>query len=598
MCGIAGAVGLSGIDQSLVANMLASLWHRGPDSHGIHANSFGTMGARRLSIIDRDGGDQPIANEDGTLHIVFNGEIYNYRDLAQDLIQRGHKFKSRCDTEVVLHAYEEYGVRCVEMLRGMFAFAILSEDSIYIARDRFGIKPLYLTQSGLDGYLVFASEIKALLQWPALDVSLNLEMLGDHYVLGYATGAQTPFKEITSLEPGHYLFARRTGSGMSVSRNRYFRVSVEPTANLSIEDAMEQIRDALEESVALHVHADAPVGVTLSGGLDSSLLAFLAKRHLCGNTSTYTVACSRNSNDLHAANDVAQYLGTPHSETVLSFDEYLDAIPAYIRTGEMWDGLHGLPFFVLCRRMAGSLKVCINGEGADELFGGYWSYLRPQPTLATFKRRLAAARRIDLPVSSRAAGIVEHLLGSSTWGDYAQRLLVIYQQEQLENNHLRPLDRYTMALGIELRVPFLDDRVAHAVNALPIRHKVDRRLDCGKYILRKIALRYGSQAFGDDPILRGKEGMPSAGENHLRSFEAMCAGAVSDSYVSKHEFRRLFCTRDLRGRIHGKSDLILFDIFRDIFLRQRGTANGPSVKEMLDTRAHAAINYPRDAIAS
>lgn len=566
--------------------MVRALSHRGPDSDGIHRGPLGAIGARRLAIVDLDQGHQPISNEDGRLTIVFNGEIYNYLELREHLLQRGHRFTTRSDTEVILHLYEEYGPRCVERLRGMFAFAILSDDHVYLARDRFGIKPLFIHHDKIGDNFFFASEIKALLQWPALDVTINAMALADYYVLGYAAGEQTPFREVESLPPGHYLIVSRASSGLAVCSSRYFTLQIEGDSEISTDKAVEDVLAVLTESVALHVHAETPVGVTLSGGLDSSLLAFLANRQKPGQVPSYTVACSHDNVDLQVSRSVAQHLTSPHFACVLSFDQYLTAIPAYIRSGETWSGLYGLPFFLLCKAMSSSIRVCLNGEGADELFGGYWRYLHPESVLADLKRKLLAAQRHRLTLSPRANNIAETLLRSShSWRTFVEQLLSIYQEEQLESNHLRLLDHYAMSFGIELRVPFLDDRLARLVNALPLGLKVNRMLGSGKYILRRAALRYGTDAFGDEPILRTKVGMPSAGENYLRRFEAMCAAAIPDSYALKHEFKHIFCTKDKHGRIRGKDALLLFDMFCDTFISRRGASDTEPVKTVLDSDA-------------
>ena len=272
MCGIAGAIGVQ--EPGLIEAMTASLEHRGPDSAGHVRQKFYSLGARRLSIIDIDHGQQPFFNERGDKCVVFNGEIYNCPQLRSKLGGLGHHFVSSCDTEVVLRAYEEWGADCVTHLRGMFAFAVGDGDSVFLARDRLGIKPLYYVRSQAEGWFLFASEIKALLPFKRLNLSIDNCAVGDMLVLGHLFGEATFFKDIRTLPPGSWM-RLSCGTELSMEQRSYFTFHLDPDPSMAFEQAQTSLCSALREAVSSHLVADVGVGTTLSGGLDSTLLTMI-----------------------------------------------------------------------------------------------------------------------------------------------------------------------------------------------------------------------------------------------------------------------------------------------------------------------------------
>jgi len=279
MCGICGRLNFekgASVKPGLIRAMMDTIRHRGPDDEGLHIASEVGLGFRRLSIIDLSLGHQPISNEDGTVWIVFNGEIYNYRELRSFLVSKGHVFKTQSDTEVIVHLYEEFGPQCLEKLRGMFAFAIWDENAktLFLARDRVGIKPLYYSLT--DKAIVFASEIKAILADPSIDRELAPEIIDRFLTFLYVPGEETLLKGVRKLEPGHYLLVK---NGKAEIRQYWDLQFSKPSNPLSLDDAEKELSSLLAEAVELHMIADVPVGVLLSGGVDSTaVLSFAAER--------------------------------------------------------------------------------------------------------------------------------------------------------------------------------------------------------------------------------------------------------------------------------------------------------------------------------
>ncbi|MGN6868961.1 MAG: asparagine synthase (glutamine-hydrolyzing), partial [Solirubrobacteraceae bacterium] len=279
------------VQPNVLADMNETLFHRGPDSGGSFLDGCAGIAARRLAIIDLVGGDQPIANEDRTIHVVQNGEIYNYRELRADLERRGHRFSTRCDTEVLVHLYEEFGPRCVERLRGMFAIALWDqrERRLVLARDRFGIKPLYYRLSG--GGVSFASELKALLRQPDFSREIDLDALDAFLVFGFIPAPITIFREVRKLPPGSLLVWDGAQKG-ATNISRYALPGAAPADALrseSEESLAEELRERLRDSVRAHLIADVPVGVLLSGGIDSSMVTAMAAEECSGPVSTFTI---------------------------------------------------------------------------------------------------------------------------------------------------------------------------------------------------------------------------------------------------------------------------------------------------------------------
>ncbi len=423
MCGIAGILGRA--DEAAVARMLDTQKHRGPDGRQIWSSSAGyTVGHDRLAIIDLVSGDQPLTNEDGTLWLAVNGEIYNYRELRRELEGR-HTFRTTSDAEVILHLFEEDGPECVRRLDGMFAIALWGpETGLFLARDPIGIKPLYHGYDA-EGNLCFASEIKALAdRVPELKLLPN----GAYWMVG---------KE----EPV-----------------RYYEVPQPQTVIRDAEQAMTMVERTLNAAVKKRLVADVPVGVFLSGGLDSSLVAAIVRRHVKGDLHSFAVGME-GSPDLLNARRVAEDLGTIHHERVLTPAEIISALPVVIDKLESCDPAlvrSAIPTYFVSEMAARYVKVVLTGEGADELFAGYHYLTEFEPD---WKALSAELRHI-------------------TCG--------------LHNSNLQRADRMSMAHGLEARVPFLDTALVDV--AFQIDPALKRRDGEGKWVLRKVAERYLSEA--------------------------------------------------------------------------------------------------------
>jgi asparagine synthase (glutamine-hydrolysing) len=525
ICGIASARGAA--DPDRVAAMSATLVHRGPDSFGEYVDGPVVLAARRLSIIDLETGDQPMGNEDGTLHVVQNGEIYNYRELRHGLERAGHRFRTSGDTEVLLHLYEEHGDAFAERLRGMFAIALWDarRRRLVLARDRFGIKPLYY-RSTTDG-LEFASELRALPRG-----EIDLDALEAFLAFNSIPAPLTIFRETRKLPPGH-LLVWDEGGGVRIER--FARPTPVPASEERHDDEaelVEELRARIRDSVRAHLVSDVPVGVLLSGGVDSSLLAALAAEEGTEPLRTFSIGFEERSFDeLADARLVAERYETQHRELVLRPDAAL-LLPALADAfDEPFADSSALPTYLVSQLAARDVKVALSGEGGDELFGGYYTYVadllaRRVGRLAALARPLAEAlpsrtdrvgfdykakrfaRAAALPPLERHHGWKEifsaqaraELAGpaATAWDP-----LDLYRQRYAETEGAEPLarmqdvdlgiylvddllvktDRLSMAHSLELRVPFLDPKVAEFAFSLPTKFKV--RGSAKKRLLRQ-----------------------------------------------------------------------------------------------------------------
>jgi asparagine synthase (glutamine-hydrolysing) len=387
MCGICGVIGIESKEagETIVRRMMRAIVHRGPDEEGALLASPVTVGSRRLSIIDLPGGNQPIWNETGTLAVVYNGEIYNFRELRKELQSSGHEFRTNSDTEVVVHAYENWGADCVRRLRGMFAFAVVEMPQgrtgrptrVFIARDRLGIKPLYYASA--DGAFFFASEVRALLASGCITPELSAEALPSYLLFGSLSEPMTLVKGVTSLPPGHSITISVASPTTSAKPEPYWGASADfakdarATGKTSQPPSL-QVRSLLEDAVRSHLIADVPIGVFLSSGLDSTAIAALASR-VQGGVHTLTVAFpDAEFSEAEIARRTAKRLGTDHTEFTLSHQEMVarldEAVAAFDQPS--MDGVN--TYFVSWAARQSGLKVALSGLGSDELFGGYSSF--------------------------------------------------------------------------------------------------------------------------------------------------------------------------------------------------------------------------------
>ena len=552
MCGICGVISPSGAAESraLVERMNQTLVHRGPDSGGVFVDGGAAIAARRLAIIDLETGDQPLTNEDGSVAVVQNGEIYNYRELRGELQASGHEFRTQGDTEVLAHLYEERGPRFAEALRGMFAVAVLDlrRRRVVLARDRFGIKPLYYRTSG--GTLSFASELKALLAQPGLSREIDPLALESFLAFSFVPAPLSIFSEVRKLQPGTTLSWDMDGTREPVIEE-YARPQVAKTHELrreSEEALAEELLERLRDSVRAHMIADVPVGVMLSGGVDSCTLAALASE-VGGRVNTFTIGYDEPGFDERSlARLVADRYGTDHHELVLRPDavELLPVLSAAF--DEPFADSSAIPSFLVSRLARSHVKVALSGEGGDELFGGYNYYtghalarrLAPLAALARpFVERLPTStgqassfdwRAKRFVRSARLSTLERHFAWKSVFTPLERAALVLPERraesdpiellrgpfddtagsEELArvmgldlrvfmvDDMLVKTDRASMANSLEARVPLLDPVVAELALALPSRLKVHR-------LAKKRLLRRAVAPLLPREILEGKK---------------------------------------------------------------------------------------------
>src|SRR5262245_52616835 len=414
MCGIAGILNLGGrpVERDELSAMTAAIAHRGPDDHGYYLDGSVGLAMRRLSIIDLASGRQPVVNEDGSVQIVFNGEIYNFQELRRGLSGRGHRFSTTSDTEVIVHLYEELGPRCVDKLRGMFAFALWDtrRRQLLIARDRLGIKPLYYAV--VDGRLIWASELKSVLAVPGVDRRLDWAAVG-HLLTTLVTPPTSSIVEgVQKLEPGHILVAGIDGK---IRIERYWDVRFEPDAPPSEARLADQLRERLEESVRLHLVSDVPVGAFLSGGMDSSAVVAMMARHVSAPIKTYAIGFSESDFDeLAYAREAAKTFGTEHHELVLGPEALGNLEDIAWHLDEPVAASAAIPTYTVPRLAAGSVKVVLSGDGGDELFAGYDKYAvegreRRYRLLPDFARRMIGDLSAQMPDGMRGRNYLRHI---------------------------------------------------------------------------------------------------------------------------------------------------------------------------------------------
>jgi len=513
MCGICGiATARGAVDRARLARMSETLIHRGPDSEGTHVDGGIGLAARRLAIIDLTGGDQPIANEDRTVVVVQNGEIYNHLELRAELERAGHTFSTRCDTEVLVHGYEQWGPRLWERLRGMFAVAVHDARSrtLVLARDPFGIKPLYYRD--VPGELAFASELDALPRG-----EIDLDALEAFLAFNVIPAPLSIYRDVRKLPPGHEL----TWHDGEASLVRYARPGPLPVRTDDDEaELVEECRARLRDSVRAHLLADVPVGVLLSGGVDSGALAALAAEESSDAVRTFSIGFEEQSFDeLAGARAVASRYGTLHRELVLRPDAALLLPVLADAFDEPFADSSALPTYLVSRLAAEDVKVALSGEGGDELFGGYYTYVadllaerigpaaslaRPAIELLPSSTRKASldykakrfARSAHLPPLERHHGWKEifspdaraELTGRRSGFDPVDTLRARFAETDghellarlqdvdlgiyLVDDLLVKTDRASMAWSLEARVPFMDPLVANFAFSLPSKHKV------------------------------------------------------------------------------------------------------------------------------
>ena len=541
MCGIAGFIdfwdrkrGDSIARGALLKDMCDVIRHRGPDDDGFLLKDGVALGMRRLSIIDLAGGAQPISGEDGSVTIVFNGEIYNFQELRPELEKRGHVFKTHSDTETIVHAYEEYGPACLNHLRGMFALAIWDDKKreAFIARDRVGKKPLYYTVTP-GQTLVFGSEIKSILEHPDVKREMNLEALDAFLTLGYIPDPLSIFQNIHKLPPGHFL----TFSNGRVHTEQYWDFKFEPAESRKPEDYLEELRELLNESVRLRLISDVPLGAFLSGGIDSSTVVALMARQMNQPVKTFSIGFHEDSyNELKYARLTAKKLGTDHHEFFVT-PQICDIIDDLIwHFDEPFADPSAIPTFMVSKLARDHVTVALSGDGGDELFAGYTHYVVQQSRRTVSSLPKALREGVMRPLSyhlphgawgrnylhnisldpidryldslsyfthlGRKALYTPEFMNAlpSTDGvaqrfrDYGNRVktsepldrfLYIDGKTYLPGDILTKVDRMSMATSLEVRVPLLDHKLIDFVTKVPASLKLAGTKT--KYLLKRVA---------------------------------------------------------------------------------------------------------------
>lgn len=556
MCGIAGALYTDYARPAELVTFRAmgsAIAHRGPDAEGFLLEPGVGLVHRRLSIIDLAGGDQPIGNEDGSVQVVFNGEIYNYQALRNDLEARGHSLRTRSDTEVLVHLYEECGERLVERLRGMFAFAIWDRPRrrLLLARDRIGIKPLYYYRGPEE--LVFASEPKAILEHPGVPREVDPEALEDYLAYGVVLGSRSIFRGIERLLPGHTLLIEP--GCWDRSPRRYWRLQMDPEEGRSATDWEEALAAKFEEAVRYHLIADVPVGAFLSGGIDSGSVVAAAAARGAGELRTFTMGFEEEGfSELPAAREVAQRFGTQHTEQVVRPDavSLLDELTRFY--DEPFADSSSIPTYLVSKLASRSVKVALSGDGGDEAFGGYRRYAHdlreaavrerlpawlrrgvcgplgsvwpkadwlPRPlrwktalvnlgsepdtayanTLALcrppLRRRLMSPALVARLNGHQPERLVRDAFGSTPIGDPLGGMIAADVATVLPDDFLVKVDRASMACGLEVRPPLLDHELMELAAKVPSRWKV--REGQTKWIFKQVARRYLPESILDRP---------------------------------------------------------------------------------------------------
>jgi asparagine synthase (glutamine-hydrolysing) len=573
MCGICGQINLDDrpVREDALIGMRDVMFHRGPDDAGLFLDGPLGLGHRRLSIIDLAGGSQPMFNENERLVIIFNGEIYNFQPLRDGLKKKGHVFRTKSDTEVILHLYEEEGADCLKYFRGMFAFAIWDRDKkeLFIARDRLGIKPLYYYCS--NRIFIFASEIKALLRCEDVPASLNERGFLRYLRYRFVYGNQTLFKDIFELPPGHYLLVK--GDAMTV--RRYWNVPCSGGDHMRLVDAGTRVMETLEESVKMRMISDVPIGMFLSGGVDSSAITGLMARS-SPKVKTFSIGfVPEELNELNYARSVADYFKTEHHEFLLEAEDFYSLLRKLIwHHDEPLMFPASIPLYILSKYSKDNATVMLAGEGADELFAGYENNVKAYwfHQLSGLFPLIVKRQLLNLPVSSRHRHLLkrsllsekelirsyfqnlwsvpleeicdwnkvsdeddECLLGEIGLGERKGSFLERFLYFQLKTYLVALLmkqDKMSMAASIETRVPFLDHRFVEMVWQLRDNKKISG--DEGKYVLKKAC----EGLLPREIIYRKKMGFPVPIEKWFREKGNPFLEVLTDASTGREGFFR------------------------------------------------------------
>ena len=623
MCGIAGIFNKTDkpVDRGLLERMTSALQHRGPDGQGYFVNGAIGLGHRRLSIIDVEGGSQPIANEDGTLQVVFNGEIYNYIELRHELMALGHQFKTVSDTEVIVHAYEQWGPDCVNRFNGMFAFAIVNvrENTLFLARDHLGIKPLYYVVIG--NQLLFASEIKALIQHPDCPREVDLDSLSELFTFRFVPSPKTLFKGIFKLPSGH----RMQVSMNAVKVERFWNWVPQLRTEWNEQELIEEYQTLLEHAIRLQLRSDVPLGLFLSSGIDSGVLLAIMSQYSSGRVQAFTMGFEggEKTNEVADARFLADMFGADHRFKMVGPKDYLKYYERYLRDLEEPVGHEpASAFYFLSKGTSEHVKVALSGQGADEPWAGYDRYIGVKlssiyhrlPSMATgplaslvtrmpgrferLKRGVVSLSEPDMLTrftkvySFFSAEMKERLFkGSLKEGvgdgyrskeairrlqsdvkhlDPVTQMLYIDTRASLPDDLLMVGDKMSMANSLEVRVPFLDYRLIEFIESLPPGLKLNGLT--GKYLHKKALEKwlpknviYRKKKGFDNPLAEWfRTGMRSFVEESLLSSDSAVGRYFNQPYIGRMLEQDRQGTEHLRRHIHL---LVSFELWHREFIR-------------------------------
>jgi asparagine synthase (glutamine-hydrolysing) len=586
MCGITGFINADGgtVDRALLERMNLAIIHRGPDEDGFYVKENVGMAMRRLAIIDLAGGQQPIANEDGSKWIVFNGEIYNYQSLRDGLLERGHKLHTKSDTEVVVHLYDEYGPDCLTHLRGMFAFAIWDENdrSLFIARDRVGKKPLLFSHQP-SGDLIFGSEFQAVLQHPSISRDVDHDAIDSYLSYLCVPAPQTAFKSIRKLEPGHWL---RWKDGQIETR-RYWLPDFSKKIKITETEAIEETTRILRESTKLRLISEVPLGAFLSGGVDSSIIVALMAQESSTPVKTFSIGFEEQDfSELKYARRVAEHVGAEYNEFIVR-PNALEILPTLVEHyGEPYADSSAIPTYYVSKETRKHVTVALNGDGGDESFAGYERYMAmavaevykkiPRafrgaliegpvnmlPTSEIKKTAIRDVQRFFISVSeeiparygrwmstfkpkikdniytdefsdsidrNQAWNVLNKWIGNSNGVGLLDKMLLADLMTYLPNDLLVKVDIASMSNSLEARSPFLDHKVIEFAASLPENLKMNRFRP--KSLLKKVAARLVPR----DVVYRPKMGF---GVPVGQWFRGEMKGFVRDILLSKQALER------------------------------------------------------------
>jgi len=592
MCGITGSVNADGraIDRAVLERMNLAIIHRGPDEDGFYVKENIGLAMRRLSIIDLAGGQQPISNEDGSKWIVFNGEIYNYQDLRQGLLERGHKLRTKSDTEVIVHLYDEYGPGCLEHLRGMFALAIWDENdkSLFLARDRVGKKPLLYSHQ-LNGDLIFGSEFRAVLEHPSITREVDHDAIDNYMSYLCVPAPQTAFKHIRKLEPGHWL---RWRDGQ-IETKRYWLPDFSKKIKISEPEAIEETIRIMRESTRLRLISEVPIGAFLSGGVDSSIVVALMAQESSGPVKTFSIGFEEQDfSELKYARGVAEHVGAEYNEFIVRPDA-LEILPTLVEHyGEPFADSSAIPTYYVARETRKHVTVALNGDGGDESFAGYERYVAmavaevykriprairgpliegPINLLPTSEIKKTLVRDVqrffisvgeDVPdryvrwmstfkpaikndiytddfehsIDRQQAGqVLNKWIAKANGTGLLDKMLLADLMTYLPNDLLVKVDIASMANSLEARSPFLDHNVIEFAASLPEELKMSRFRP--KSLLKKVAAKLVPR----EVVYRPKMGF---GVPVGRWFRGEMKGFVRDILLGERALSRGIVKRD------------------------------------------------------